>query len=175
MELSKALPIAKNILLQLQPFCERIEIAGSIRREKEEVKDIEIVCIPKSTTHISSYDMFGAAQYSLTRDPGFIKIVNTLKVIKGQASGKYMQRILPEGIVLDLFTATPSNWGLILAIRTGSSEYSKKILGDNWVKRGYHSIDGMLHKAGKPVIVREEKELFDLIGKNYTEPKYRNL
>lgn len=45
--LSEAKTIALEIYELLKPHCERIKIAGSIRREKAFVNDIEIVCIPK--------------------------------------------------------------------------------------------------------------------------------
>ncbi len=48
MRFEKAYSIAERVMKLLKPFCDRIEIAGSLRREKEEVKDIEIVAIPKS-------------------------------------------------------------------------------------------------------------------------------
>ena len=47
MNLQQAQQIAERIKSELAPHCDRIEIAGSIRRKKPEVKDIEIVCIPK--------------------------------------------------------------------------------------------------------------------------------
>ena len=47
MQLEKAEKIARKYVDLLAPFCERIEIAGSTRRKKPEVGDIEIVCIPK--------------------------------------------------------------------------------------------------------------------------------
>ncbi len=47
MELSKASIIAESIKRLLTGTCTRIEIAGSIRRRKQEVGDIEILCIPK--------------------------------------------------------------------------------------------------------------------------------
>ncbi len=47
MKLDKALEIAERTKKLLAPYCERIEIAGSIRRKKPEVKDIELVAIPK--------------------------------------------------------------------------------------------------------------------------------
>lgn len=47
MILSEALKIAEAVLKELGPHCERIAIAGSVRRRKPEVKDIEIVAIPK--------------------------------------------------------------------------------------------------------------------------------
>lgn len=42
-----ALTIAELVVAQLAPHCERIQIAGSIRRKSRTVKDVEIVCIPK--------------------------------------------------------------------------------------------------------------------------------
>lgn len=80
-----------------------------------------------------------------------------------------------EFINLDLFFATERNWGLILAIRTGSAEYSHKVLATNWVKAGYKSVNGMLTKNNQEVEVREEKDLFKLIGVEYVEPEERGL
>lgn len=47
MQFAKSVKLAIEIQDLMRPYCERIEIAGSIRRECSEVKDIEIVCIPK--------------------------------------------------------------------------------------------------------------------------------
>lgn len=46
-KLSEAQKIAENLLGEMDSFIERGMIAGSIRRGKSEVKDIEIVVIPK--------------------------------------------------------------------------------------------------------------------------------
>ena len=156
MENTKALEIAKKIETKLKPFCDKIQIAGSIRRQKANVKDIEIVAIPN--------DRF---QLGL--------IVNRWKKIRGDVGGRYLQRVLPEGINLDLFFATENNWGHILAIRTGSAEYSHRVLAIGWVKAGYKSIDGILHKGSNPIEIREEEDLFRLIGLDYVEPQYREV
>ena len=47
MRLETAQPIAKRVKEELTPHCERIEIAGSIRRGKPIVHDIDIVLIEK--------------------------------------------------------------------------------------------------------------------------------
>ena len=154
MKIDEAKKIAKKYLNLLKPYCWRIEIAGSIRREKSEVKDIEIVAIPLDLV-------------------GFSTEVNELEKVKGNPTGKYTQRILPEGIKLDLFMANIRNWGLIFAIRTGSARYSHEILACGWVKRGYKSINGMLTKNGREIEVREEKDLFNLIGVAYIQPNQR--
>jgi len=158
MELEKAKLIADKYIQKLSPYCVRIEIAGSIRRRKPEVKDIEIVCI-RNTRKL--FD--------------FVTEVNKLKKIKGGPTGKYTQRQLPEGIVLDLFFAIPENWGLIFAIRTGSASFSHNVLGKGWVKAGYKSINGILMKGNITKPVFEERELFDLIGMDYVEPGKREF
>ncbi len=86
---------------------------------------------------------------------------------------KYTQRILPEGIALDLFFATPEDWGLIFAIRTGSADYSHKVLATRWVQFGYKSEGGILKRNGKAYAVREEIELFKMLGLKWVEPKDR--
>lgn len=158
MELSKAKAIAERVVEALRPFCERIEIAGSIRREKPEVKDIEVVCIPRVR------DMFG-----------FINQVLKWKKVKGEPTGKYTQRILPEGIALDLFMARKDNWGLIYAIRTGSADFSHKVLASGWVANGYNSKDGTIHKNGKAFPMLEEEDVFAIAGIPYKEPFKREL
>lgn len=162
MEYQKALNIAEKVKEILSPYCERIEIAGSIRRKKSEVKDIEIVAIPKA------YDtgLF---------ESGIATIVNQWEKVKGELPCKYTQRILPEGIKLDLFFAERGNWGLIYAIRTGSADYSHKVLATGWVKRGYKSINGFLTYNGKQVAVLEEKDLFNRISIVYLEPELRSF
>jgi DNA polymerase/3'-5' exonuclease PolX len=162
MEYQKALKIAEKVKETLSPYCERIEIAGSIRRKKSEVKDIEIVAIPKP------YDtgLF---------ESGIATIVNQWEKVKGELPCKYTQRILPEGIKLDLFFAKRDNWGLIFAIRTGSADFSHKVLATEWVKRGYKSEGGYLTADGKQVRVLEEKDLFTRIGVSYLEPELRSF
>lgn len=162
MELQKALEIAESVKAQLAPHCQRIEIAGSIRRKKPDVKDIEIVAIPKP------YDTGLFAS-------GVATVVNQWPKIKGELPCKYTQRMLPERIKLDLFFAVRENWGLIYAIRTGSDDYCYKVFGKKWVEKGYHSIDGHLTANGKRVAVLEEADLFYRIGLPYVEPEFRKL
>jgi DNA polymerase/3'-5' exonuclease PolX len=47
-----ATTLAAKLVAQLAPYCERIEVAGSVRRQKDIVGDIELVAIPKLETHI---------------------------------------------------------------------------------------------------------------------------
>lgn len=152
--------IADNVLEELRPHCYRIEIAGSIRRKKEFPNDIEIVAIPKPY----DVDLF---------ESGIATVVNQWKKVKGELPCKYTQRMLPEGIKLDLFFATPENWGLIFAIRTGSANFSHKVLATEWVKQGFHSKGGILTKGRTEYPITEEIELFKLLGIYWTDPEKR--
>lgn len=159
MKYKKALKIAEDVKAQLAPFCYRIEIAGSIRRKKPKVKDIEIVAIVKSWG-----DIF---------EPGISHVVNKWPKIKGKLPCKYTQRLLPQGIKLDLFFATPENWGMVYASRTGPAEYSHKVLATGWVKRGYKSVDGYLTSNGAQIPVYDEVDLFNLIDVKWIDPQFR--
>lgn len=162
MQYGKAKEIADRLVSELRPHCIRIEIAGSIRRQVQHVKDIEIVAIPKP------YDVG-------LFESGIASVLNKYVKVRGELPCKYTCRLLPEGIKLDFFTATPDNWGLILAIRTGSADYSKTVLARNWVHQGYHSVDGHLTRGGWKVPVRTEAELFEKLHMDYVCPTKRNL
>jgi len=155
------------LLEELKPFCERIEIAGSIRREKQLCRDIEIVCIPK--TIIKQSDLFFTIEQV---HPGFINAINKYEKVKGEPNGKYTQRVLPGNIKADIFIANNNNWGLILAIRTGSAEFSHS-LAREWVKQGYHAARGILYYGYQPHFIREEIDLFKLLKINWVPPQRR--
>jgi hypothetical protein len=67
--------LADNLIAHLAPSCERIEAAGSLRRYKPTVGDIELVCIPKINTRYAPVqaNMFGQAV------PGQAKQINLLE------------------------------------------------------------------------------------------------
>lgn len=155
---------ANYIKSLLEPHCERIEIAGSIRRKCEWIGDIEIVCIPKP------YDtgLF---------ESGIATVLERWEIVKGKLDQhcKYTQRLLPDGTKVDLFFAEPGNWGTIFAIRTGSAEYSHLELAVRWNRKGYVSENGYLYKDKEKHECREEEDVFKICGIPYVEPEKRNL
>ena len=185
MTLADADHIAGQIVEALSPHTERIAIAGSIRRRRPEPHDIEIVAIPKP------YDV------GLFKS-GIATVVEDWPKVKGELGPacKYTQRLVPVGgllavvrpyhergnalepekVKLDLFFATPANWGLILAIRTGSAAYSHKVLACGWRRRGYVSSGGVLCSDlfGEREI-REEEDLFRLLGIPWALPEQREV
>lgn len=144
--LEVAQKIAVDICYKLQPFCEKINIAGSVRRKKPEVKDIEIVCVPKMV--VGGQDsLFDEGTRFYMVSPDFVKVVNDLgKAAKGKPDGKYMQIELPEGVNLDLFMPDDYDYYRQYAIRTGSADYAAKVIAGGWRKIGWCGSDKGLRK-----------------------------
>lgn len=198
MKLIQAHEIAANIGKQLQPFVEKWHIAGSIRREKLDVKDIEIVCQPRYILS-NRVDLFGGTVAEKVISKNYADLVNKLgKIIKGKPDGRYMQIELPQRINLDLFMPESSDYYRQFAIRTGSAEYAHKTIAAGWLKIGWcgsdmglrrisdckEEFDAMANKrkwkcinpgGEKPPAWSSEKEFFDWIGVRWIMPKLRNI
>lgn len=189
MKLHEALGIANGIVNELESHCNEIAIAGSCRRGKAEVKDIEVVCIPNTKVN---RDVFGEIlMHRRTLDcQNAIKSLG--KNLKGSpVDGKYNQIMLEQGIKLDLFMPEPQDYYRQLAIRTGPADYSYKVLAYGWKRIGWCGSDAGLRKisdcilapqwicvnpgAELPPVWTSEQEFFDWIKVKWVEPQYRTV
>lgn len=160
MRYNTALKIAKQVKKKLQPYCLRIEIGGSVRRKMSEVKDIDIILIPKP--------------YMTRNNSALIREINQWKKVSGNLPGKYTQRLHPEGIKIDIYFTTVDRWGLTLAVRTGPADFSHKVLGRRWKILGAESKGGYLYKKGKKLTFKEESDLFKFLELPRIKPEDRN-
>lgn len=135
--LSYATSIANRVVDILTPFCHRIHIAGSVRRRETYVKDIEIVCLPKTEFIKDPSDLFGGGQEFIVGD--FEKAIKHIasSVVKGKVGGRYMQIILKGGITLDLFMPDQEDYYRQLVIRTGSADYVRRVVASTWKLKGW--------------------------------------
>lgn len=169
---SGALEIAQKTLVALQPSCERIEIAGSLRRRKRAIGDIELVAIPQPIK-----DMFGAP-IPLESDHA-LNYVNWEQFGALEMDGSKQKKIiLKEGIQLDLFIVTPpAQFGWIFLLRTGPDTFSHKMVtkrNQYGVMPGYlFSQDGALFHGKTLMQTSEEKDVFDLFELPYIDPWHR--
>ena len=169
-ELSEAKIIAESVVNKLSPYCDRIQVAGSIRRKKKYVSDIEIVCIPKH----DEYPTQGGESILLRSSLFQQSVLNIGTIKKGKIkTGRYIKIITDNNIQIDLFITHADIWGMILAIRTGSANFSHNVLAKKWVALGYRSKDGILYRNGNMIFIREEKQLFDLLNIIYISPENR--
>lgn len=189
MQLEQARLIAQAFIDEMAPFCERIEVAGSIRREKPDVKDIEIVAVPLYGEVETGASLFGntveqmnllytcwAMPAEVNGELQWIK-TGTSEMVPWQPNpdGKYWRGLIDapgEQIKLDLFLCTPANWGAIFLIRTGSQEFSQAVAAHaQRIERNFAK--GFLTMSGLPVDTFEEEKVFELLGLHYVEPAAR--
>ena len=167
--------IATQLVDRLRPACERIEIAGSLRRKQPEVGDIEIVAIPKYQT-----DLFGEQGEKLQVD--LLLLGWPIRMHKNGSRYKQFDFCGSEGTpyTVDLFLVTPEAWGVQLLIRTGPASFSKKMVTQRM--RGGWKPDYLFVRDGRvwgrssndlPLNTPEEQDVFDLWQMDYIEPEER--
>lgn len=201
LSLREAREIAAPMIDALRPHCERVEAAGSIRRGKPFVNDIEIVCVPRTvkvaTPKITRPgDLFSeqveVEEEVIMRVPGFVNLVdgwqtdslgygfqaqwhNCQTTKFGSAwTDRYCKFHLSNGTQVDLFVTVPEQWGYIMLIRTGSADFSKMI-ATRWSATGHKGINGELTRNGLVLHFREEEELFAHLGLKTPHPSEREM
>ena len=154
-------PVAIELWKQLKPYCTKIKIAGSIRREKPECKDIEVVLSPMDNSARNKIGLF---------------LMQNGKIIKGKLSGRYVKATY-KGFPVDVFIPQDRDYYRMLAIRTGSSEYSKGI-AKAWVDKGYMGSEkGLVPRDNPewtPLSWESEKHFFEWLGIEFLHPRDRH-
>ena len=176
MPLSTAVNISGRFIELIKPHCRKVNIAGSVRRMKSEVGDIEVVCLPLEP---DSLDKFFAEGY-----PGLTVNGHRLKRLFYPKSGVQIEIYIPE----------PYDWGRILAIRTGSSVFSHSCLAVQWNRLGWCGTpDGLRRKMEcdhkkttwkikpefknnptMPPVFDREKGFFAFLGLEWIPPERRS-
>lgn len=170
MTLFQALTRANDLMDVLAPACERILIAGSIRRQKAEIGDIEIVLIPKLTP---IPDLLGDPMGYNSQVDDYLASAS-LPIIK---NGEKYKQIIWQEMSADLFICSPETWGCIATIRTGSADFTHWLVTPKMqggAKPGHMSFkDGRLyaHKALMPT--PEEADVFRMLGLDWIAPEER--
>ena len=185
--LAEAEGLAAEVVALISPFCERIEVLGSIRRKRETVGDIEIGLIPKIEEETDESDLFCDNTITVNRD-----LVATKRMIaegtfglrpnknEGFTCGEGTKFLTYRGFALDVFGCmNPLAWGVTKLIRTGSGDFNKRVVlqrvaGGTILPLGMRFEGGRLLDRQVPVPTPEEIDVFNAIGMAYIEPEARN-
>lgn len=172
-----ALKVAEELIAALAPACERIAIAGSLRRRRLTVGDIELLFVPQLT--LANDDLFHTVTEPATekvidewlRAGVLSKRLSKTSVATWGPKNKLAVHIA-SGIPVDLFTTTLENWFMSLVIRTGPKELNLKLISSA-ADRGYqlHAYGTFTHiDSGLTVAVESEEEVFKIAGVPYIQP-----
>ena len=155
MELEHAKKIAEKVLERVSPYCSKIEVAGSIRRGKPQVNDIDFVLIPSDPWNLT-HEIMGLGPST--------------------AAGDKLKRVKFDDVQVDFYYATPETWATLLLIRTGSKESNIR-LASLAKKKGWRlaaSGDGLFNEKGQRIAGDSEESIFEALGLPYQEPWQRN-
>jgi DNA polymerase (family 10) len=157
--LGTALPAAQSLLNHLRecPSVSQAEIAGSLRRGKEIVKDLDLIASSNKPKEVMK---------------AFISAPNVEKVIAhGETKSSV---ILAGGIPCDLRVVPPEVWPTALAHFTGSKEHNIA-LRQRAIDRGLHLSEwGLLKgKSKTPLKLKDEKDLHKALGLAFIPPELR--
>ncbi len=178
MELEEARFLTDSIVAILQPLCDRIMVAGSIRRQKPEVNDIDVVALPMAV------DLSGGLCGVVKVDPSTVwkNLIPKALVKSGlklEVSGKELHRFsFPSGLQVDVYRARPETWGVILLIRTGSKEYNVKLCTLARSKGlKLSACEGVVAQEGFGQIIasKTEEDIFTALGLAFVDPKNREV
>ncbi len=162
MTLIEAFEIAKgylNYMKRIKTLMESIEPAGSLRRKKETVGDIDILVSAKRENWEKIHEHF-------VRYPDVEQIV-----LKGETKSSV---VLKNGRQVDLRTVEPHQWGSALQYFTGSKEHNIRIrdiakaIGLKISEYGVFQAETDRWIGG-----RTEEEVYSLIGMQTPPPELR--
>ena len=154
MELERARKIADAVVKRLSPYCQRIEIAGSIRRRKPWVKDVDLVLIPKGLWNLHG---------------------ELMKLGQIKMSGKKIMRVMLGSTQVDLYVADEATWATLLLIRTGSKENNIRLCS-RAKAIGWHlaaSGDGLFNENGERIAGDSEISIYNALGLPFQRPEER--
>lgn len=161
----------------LGPFCERIEVAGSIRRCRGVVGDIDLVVIPKIHER---HDLFGQPE---ARDNLTAMEIQRRCTAEGwrvdKAGEDYISFVTSgsagkEPVQVDIWFAAPETFGTVWLCRTGSASHNitlsqrAQALGGHWQPHKGVTIRGRRHAAST------EAEVFAALNLPFVNPEDRH-
>jgi len=160
--LGKALPIVEEIVVELKkkasPWIERISPAGSLRRGKETIGDIDILVSSARSQPIMD---------------AFVQLSPVEEVLaRGETKSSILTR---QGLQMDLRVVLPDSFGAALQYFTGSKPHNIN-LRERAIKRGLKINEyGVFTQSGKKLGGKEEEEVYNLLDLPLIPPELRRI
>jgi DNA polymerase/3'-5' exonuclease PolX len=149
-ELALARTAATELALLLAPGCQRIEVAGSIRRGVASVHDIDLVAWPHYQFQVST-NLFGEEQRIAGGPLWLVQAIRRLVPFDDPPTDAKILKFFWNGYPVEIYLAEPdgANFAALWQMRTGSAEFNAWLAGR--AKRmglSYHAGYGIF-KLGK--------------------------
>lgn len=164
----QALALAHNLLDLLRPACERIEIAGSLRRQRDMIGDLELVAIQQ---YKEEKNLFGEViDRQQLIDDVICDNITPGRFSHCKLNGLRHKSFRFQGFPVDLFLVDANTWGALFTIRTGNAIFSHWSVSQRRMGGGLpdhlYIQDGRVHNrnTGFALTTPEEGDVLDLLG-----------
>lgn len=182
--LDEAREIAQRLRIELFPTCHRIEIAGSIRRERDDIGDIDLVCEPIMADILDLFEGATGERRDFLHERCNDMLAEGALGQRLDKNGRptwghSLKRATFGGLNVDIQAVTdPDSWGAWLLIRTGPADFNKRLVTQRGkggaLPPGFEFRDGFkLYRAGGRVPTPTEEDVFAAMGLPFIAPKDR--
>lgn len=172
-----ALSIAMELKSELAPYCEHIEIVGSLRRNKDIVNDIDLLVIPRFEEKKDDSLFEDAVSVSMLNNKlAELCWAQRLAIdSSGEKVKRFHKKLLNETVQIDIYIATQETWWTLLLIRTGSREHNIALCRRAIELHMQLKADGtgLIGPSGTPLQIRSEEEIFAYLNMEYRRPEMR--
>ena len=162
LHLEEAGKFAETIKAAVKGYCELIEVAGSIRRQKPKVHDIDFVVVAKSDSDWKAIN----------------EVLRRLRAKPNCSGNQLIKSYVPiqNGLFqVDFYRAKPETFGIHLLVRTGSAEHNCWLAGYAISKGMRLKYSEGLIQNGKPIAGADEKSVFEALALPFPQPTQREI
>ena len=146
-------------------------MAGSIRRRKPIVGDIELLVIPKYLDGVDQLD----EEIKKLMAEGLLGYRRNKLGSKVYGPKNKLMLHVPSGIGVDIFSTSDECWWVSLVVRTGG-EITNRRIATAAIRKGWH-LQAYGHGFSTPrgdVVCQSEEQVFRAVGLPYPEPWERD-
>lgn len=143
--------LAKELVREIKPYCEKIQIAGSIRRKEKNPVDVDIVLIPKNKEKLEEF---------MKKKGRFVQ------------GGEKEASFRVKGVKVEFYYTVAEEFGatlLAFSSKTGSSIGLRVVAKKKGFKLSQHG----LFKKGKRVAGRTERGIYRALGRPWKPAEER--
>lgn len=151
------LPTAEGIEKKMAELVKKVSLAGSVRRRKETVHDVDIIAASDKPSKVMDF---------------FVSLPEVKRVAaRGETKSTV---VLANNLHMDLRVVGEKSYGSALNYLTGSKEHNirlRQIAIDRNMKLSEYGLFD--RKTNRPVAGRDEEGIYKALGMDYVEPELR--
>jgi DNA polymerase/3'-5' exonuclease PolX len=180
--LAEMAALADEVVELLAPACDRVAVAGSIRRRVPAVRDLELVCSPTLVAYRGGLwgdeplveDALALRTAALVADGTFAP---RRLGDRAAANGTRYRSLVYRDTPLDLFSPDAETFALVLLIRTGPASFSRRLVtprSKGGLLPDFMRVkDGRLWSGDRAIPLATEADVFRALGMPVIPPERR--